>query len=70
MNVRQLNEDYLFISLYGIVLGMSFAIKRIYKGEWTVNITNVQVRSAFDHRLQNSYSLFFNLSNPSTWHSN
>ncbi|KAJ8655807.1 hypothetical protein O0I10_008471 [Lichtheimia ornata] len=42
--VRQLNQDNLFISFYGLVLGASFAAKRILLGQWTYKIAPVQQR--------------------------
>lgn len=42
--VRQLNQDNLFISFYGLVLGASFAAKRILLGQWTYKIAPVQVK--------------------------
>ncbi|KAI7884539.1 hypothetical protein K492DRAFT_183185 [Lichtheimia hyalospora FSU 10163] len=40
--VRQLNQDNLFISFYGVMLGLSFAANRILRGQWTYKIAPVQ----------------------------
>ncbi|KAI8140104.1 nucleoporin protein Ndc1-Nup [Fennellomyces sp. T-0311] len=40
--LRQLNEDNLFISMYGIALGAVFAVMRIVKTQWIMHIPPVR----------------------------